>query len=192
MVRAGDESEVLQGSVLLFTQDQPTGQSYVAALEEATIPVEWVRTHSELQSRLNRADLPRPALVMVLPSRQTPLLPSELANVARRLKGEVSAQPAPSLEAQLDTYCANRSFSRRQRQVLQRYLTGSNDKEIADVFNCSAATVYEHWRRMARKASGTHKSDVINDFHRFLAGRSDNDVIPSWPASPRQSGPRQP
>jgi len=45
---------------------------------------------------------------------------------------------------------------------------------------------------MARKANGSHKSDVITDFHRFLGGRSDNDVIPSWPASSRPSNLRGP
>jgi len=29
----------------------------------------------------------------------------------------------------------------------------------------------EAYRRMARKAGGTLRSDVIADFHRFLAGR---------------------
>ena len=33
---------------------------------------------------------------------------------------------------------------------------------------------------MARKANGVHKSDVVNDFHRFLATRSET-VNPSWP-----------
>ena len=97
-----------------------------------------------------------------------------------------------SLDELLDVYCAMRLLSRRQRQVLELYLSGSNDKEIADAFKCSAATVYEHWRRMARKANGVHKSDAINDFHRFLGGQSDNDVIPSWPASPRRPNLRGP
>ena len=28
--------------------------------------------------------------------------------------------------------------------------------------------MYEHWRRMARKAGGHNKGDSISDFHRFL------------------------
>ena len=196
MVRAGDEFGSAKAGVLLFTQDRPTGRSYVEALEKATIPVEWVRTHSELQTRLDRIDLPRPTLVMVLPSRQAPLHPSELANMASRFasdgSGESGAQVSRSaLDDTLNIYCTMRGLSRRQRQVLELYLIGNNDKEIAESFGCSAATVYEHWRRMARKANGVHKSDAINDFHRFLGGRSDNDVIPSLPASPRPSNLRQ-
>ncbi|HEY7373282.1 MAG TPA: LuxR C-terminal-related transcriptional regulator, partial [Polyangia bacterium] len=152
------------------------GKSYVAALEEATVPVEWVTTPSALRSRLNRADLPRPALVMVLPSRETPLRPSDLARVALQLTTDAGgdlgpARTASALEESLNDYCAARSLSARQRQVLELYLVGNNDKEIACSFNCSATTVYEHWRRMAKKAKGVHKSDVVNDFHRFLATR---------------------
>lgn len=175
-----------RAGVLLCTQDHPTGRSYVEALEAATIPVEWVRTPSELQTRLDRSDLPRPALVMVLPSRQTPLQPSELASVAARLATESSQQPTtPALADALNGYCAKRLLSRRQRQVLELYLNGNNDKEIADAFRCSGTTVYEHWRRMARKANGSQKSDVVTDFHRFLAGRSGSV---SWPpGSPPRS-----
>jgi DNA-binding NarL/FixJ family response regulator len=178
-------------SVLLFTQDEPTRRSYVAALEKATIPVEWVTTASELRARLGRADLPRPALVMVLPAGQRWMRPSELASVARRLIAEVGADPSPpkttsALGDSLNDYCSIRSLSRRQRQVLEMYLVGNNDKEIADAFRCSATTVYEHWRRMAKKARGVHKSCVINDFHRFLATRSD-PVNPSSLASPGRS-----
>jgi DNA-binding CsgD family transcriptional regulator len=197
MVREGDEFGSSKPGVLLFTQDRPAGRSYVEALEKATIPVEWVRTQSELHTRLDRIDLPRPALVMVLPSRQAPMDPSELANMVSRLAsdgGGASAAPVSrsALDDSLKIYCTMRALSGRQRQVLELYLIGNNDKEIAESFRCSAATVYEHWRRMARKANGVHKSDAINDFHRFLGGRSDNDVIPSWPVSRRRSNLREP
>jgi len=193
MVRAGDEFDSAKAGVLLFTQDWPTGRSYVEALEKATIPVEWVKSHSELQTRLDRVDLPRPALVMVLPTRNTPLQPTDLANMVSRLASDAGAKVArPALDDSLNVYCSLRALSRRQRQVLELYLIGNNDKEIAESFRCSAATVYEHWRRMARKANGVHKSDAINDFHRFLGGRSDNDVIPSWPVSRRRSNLRDP
>jgi len=56
------------------------------------------------------------------------------------------------------------------------YLVGNNDKEIAEAFRCSGAAVHAHWRRMARKAHGADKADVVTDFHRFLAG---SDVHPS-------------
>lgn len=180
--------EPAKASVLLYTQDQPKGKSYVAALEKATVPVEWVTTASALRSRLGRADLPRPALVMLLPSPERAMRPSELARVALRLTmdagGDLGAQKtAPALEDVLNDYCALRSLSRRQRQVLELYLIGNNDKEIAGAFNCSATTVYEYWRRMAKKANGAHKSCVVNDFHRFLATRSET-VNPSLLAAP--------
>lgn len=191
MENADERVESAKGSVLLFTQDQFKGKSYVAALERATIPVEWVTSASELRSRLDRADLPRPALVMVLPSLETSMAPSELARVALRLtadaRGEVVAHKTTSaLVGPLKDYCSTRSLSPRQRQVLELYLIGNNDKEIAISFNCSATTVYEHWRRMAKKANGACKSDVVNDFHRFLAARAD-DVSPSLLASPDPS-----
>jgi DNA-binding CsgD family transcriptional regulator len=183
MDRAEERPEA-KPSVLLFTEDEPTGRSYVAALEKATIPVEWVTTATELRARLGRADLPRPALVLVLPSGQKWMRPSELAGVAQRLVAEVDEdatppKPASALGESLNDYCSIRSLSRRQRQVLELYLVGNNDKEIADAFRCSATTVYEHWRRMAKKANGVHKSCVINDFHRFLAKRNDGGITPS-------------
>jgi hypothetical protein len=191
MESAEERAGPARAGVLIYAQDQFKGRAYVAALEKATVPVEWVTTTSALQSRLSRADLPRPALVMVLPSGDTSMRPSDLASVALRLTtaagGDLGPQKAASaLEEPLNDYCATRSLSARQRQVLQLYLIGSNDKEIASSFNCSATTVYEHWRRMAKKvagkANGVHKSDVINDFHRFLATRPE-PVSPSLPGS---------
>lgn len=197
MQHAEDGVEPAKASVLLFTQDHPKAKSYVAALEKATVRVEWVTTASALRSRLNRADLPRPTLVLMLPSRQTSIRPSELASVALRLMsdagGDLGAQKTTSaLEESLNDYCATRSLSGRQRQVLELYLIGNNDKEIARSFNCSATTVYEHWRRMAKKAKGVLKSDVVNDFHRFLATRSEavSPSLPSLLAGPDRSSPR--
>ena len=196
MERAEERVEPAKACVLLYTQDPFKRRLYVAALEKATIPVECVTTASALRSRLERADLPRPALVMVLPSREATMRPSELARVALRLMADAVAdagpQKASTLLASLNDYCAARSLSGRQRQVLERYLIGDNDKEIASAFNCSATTVYEHWRRMAKKANGAHKSDVVSDFHRFLATRSET-ADPSLLAAPgrpvRPSGP---
>jgi DNA-binding CsgD family transcriptional regulator len=74
------------------------------------------------------------------------------------------------LESVLISYAALRGISGQQLVVLRFYLEGKNDKEIADVCQCSGATVYEHWRRMAKKSGGSLKGDVIADFHRFLAG----------------------
>jgi DNA-binding CsgD family transcriptional regulator len=88
--------------------------------------------------------------------------------------GHTSETPAPGregvgrLEALLESYATDRALSGQQRIVLKLYLAGKNDKEIASECSCSEATVYEHWRRMARKAGGMHKGCVITDFHRFL------------------------
>jgi DNA-binding CsgD family transcriptional regulator len=82
--------------------------------------------------------------------------------------------PRPSWRDHFETvfasYVAWRALSAHQQRILRLYLRGANDKEIADHCACSEATVYEHWHRMARKAGGMHKSDVISDFHRFLKG----------------------
>jgi DNA-binding NarL/FixJ family response regulator len=74
------------------------------------------------------------------------------------------------LESVFRSYSVDRTLSRQQQLILREYLSGKNDKEIALTCRCSEATIYEHWRRMARKAGGSQKSDVIADFHRFLAG----------------------
>lgn len=170
-----NQTDAAKAGVLLFTQDQPAGEFYVAALEKETVAVEWVKTHSELQLRLARSDLPKPSLLMVLASRYMRVQPRDLARLAQRLatNSVVVTEPEATrstLGQSLDGYCSLRSLSRRQKQVLELYLVGNNDKEIAEAFRCSGATVYEHWRRMARKANGACKSDVVTDFHRFLAG----------------------
>ena len=68
-----------------------------------------------------------------------------------------------------EVYSALRAFSERQLWILGLYLRGRNDKEIAWELPCSESTVYEHGRRIAKKANGAHKGCVINDFHRFLS-----------------------
>lgn len=180
--------------VLLFTPDPTTGRSYVQALEEATIAVEWVQTVAELDALTVRPDRPSPSLVMVVPSQQEMLDPGAFAELAIRLSSgtAVEAQhhlasaptsPASSTEGRRNhlqgafrAYCSLRALSPRQEQVLELYLVGKNDKEMAQLFGCSEATVYEHWRRMARKAAGIHKWDVVTDFHRFLAGNTSGDA----------------
>jgi DNA-binding NarL/FixJ family response regulator len=74
------------------------------------------------------------------------------------------------LESVIASYATLRGISGQQFVVLKFYLEGKSDKEIADVCRCSCATIYEHWRRMAKKSGGSLKSDVITDFHRFLGG----------------------
>jgi DNA-binding NarL/FixJ family response regulator len=77
--------------------------------------------------------------------------------------------PGERLKSLVDAYAADRMLSKQQRMILRFYLDGRNDKAIAEHCSCSEATVYEHWRRMAKKVGGAHKGDVIADFHRFLA-----------------------
>ena len=73
-------------------------------------------------------------------------------------------------ETVFGSYVAKRALSAHQQRILRLYLRGAHDKEIAGHCGCSEATVYEHWHRMARKAGGTQKCEVIADFHRFLKG----------------------
>lgn len=47
----------------------------------------------------------------------------------------------------------SRGLSAAQQGVLLRYLEGMNNKEIAAASGCTESTIYEHWRRMARKAN---------------------------------------
>lgn len=73
------------------------------------------------------------------------------------------------LESALESYSAARALSAQQRLILGLYLSGENDKQIAKTISCSEPTVYEHWRRMGKKAGGAAKADVVADFHRFLS-----------------------
>lgn len=109
-----------------------------------------------------------------------PVSPLALIDLALRLSlGETApwspraqgsgVTPGIRLESVIDAYATDRVLSKQQRTILRLYLGGHNDKEIAGLCNCSEATVYEHWRRMARKVGGANKGDAIADFHRFLA-----------------------
>jgi DNA-binding NarL/FixJ family response regulator len=110
-----------------------------------------------------------------------PCDPDALAGLAFRLSSYMRASVQPesgtarrgSAEASdfavsIEAYMKVRSLSTKQRTILRLYLAGSNDKAIAEDCGCSVATVYEHWRRMAKKVGGAQKGDVIADFHRFL------------------------
>lgn len=77
--------------------------------------------------------------------------------------------PGERLKSLVDAYAVERMLSKQQQMILRSYLDGRNDKAIAEACGCSEATVYEHWRRMAKKVGGAHKGDAIADFHRFLA-----------------------
>jgi DNA-binding NarL/FixJ family response regulator len=112
-----------------------------------------------------------------VPSLTKPVSPLALTGLALRLSlGPGSpwstrpwtARPGSRLESIASAYAVGRVLSKQQQMILRLYLDGKNDKEIAEICRCSEATVYEHWRRMARKAGGSQKGDVITDFHRFL------------------------
>jgi DNA-binding NarL/FixJ family response regulator len=125
-------------------------------------------------------------LIQGVPSLSKPVSPLVLAGLALRLSmGMSSGSASPStpwlgadgsvqtrrpthLESIFRSYSVDRVLSKQQRMILRLYLDGMNDKAIAQICRCSEATVYEHWRRMARKAGGSHKGDVISDFHRFM------------------------
>ena len=74
-----------------------------------------------------------------------------------------------NLASVIAAFSSSRRLSPRQRLILELYLNGQNDKEIAISLGCELATVYEHWRRMGRKSEGKGKGDVVADFHRCLA-----------------------
>jgi DNA-binding NarL/FixJ family response regulator len=100
------------------------------------------------------------------------------AVVSRPVAAGALARPGPSFENLVAAYASTRRLSKQQALILDLYLNGKTDKEIAEHCACSGATVYEHWRRMAKKSGGRQKSDLIADFHRYLrqtpapAGRS--------------------
>jgi len=109
-----------------------------------------------------------------------PVSPFALVGLALRLSlgagapwssGPAAGPCRPSgerMESLISAYAADRVLSGQQRMILRFYLDGRNDKEIAGLCRCSEATVYEHWRRMAKKVGGSQKGDAIADFHRFL------------------------
>ncbi|HEX3765769.1 MAG TPA: LuxR C-terminal-related transcriptional regulator [Kofleriaceae bacterium] len=122
-----------------------------------------------------------------VPSLTKPVSPFALTGLALRLSLGVGAAwhrapggrapnaapnerpPGERMESLVDAYAADRLLSKQQRMILRFYLDGRNDKAIAGLCGCSEATVYEHWRRMAKKVGGAHKGDAIADFHRYLA-----------------------
>jgi len=110
-----------------------------------------------------------------------PVSPSVLAELAVQLCSQRPRDPAPSavssktshewssaVQVALDSYAEQRVLSKQQLLILGLYLCGENDKQIAQAIACSGATVYEHWRRIGKKAGGSSKADAITDFHRFL------------------------
>lgn len=162
--------------VLLLVPERLGGRSYLRALHRATVEAECVGTVAELEARARAGDSSTPVLVMVLSPAGGALRPRALAGLASRLSANARTRllEPPARGAKLADafreYAASRGLSPRQERVLQLYLDGHNDKSIAAIVHCSETTVYEHWRRMARKAAGINKSDAVTDFHRFLTG----------------------
>jgi DNA-binding NarL/FixJ family response regulator len=118
-----------------------------------------------------------------VPSLRKPVTPRAFAHLALELHAararEVheptaissvkdGALRAGGLDFALESYASVRALSNQQRLILHFYLSGENDKQIARTLSCSEATVYEHWRRMGKKAGGVAKASVVTDFHRFL------------------------
>jgi DNA-binding CsgD family transcriptional regulator len=171
----GSTAGVARRALVLAT-DRVSGAALVRALENATFEVDWVRSNTELRSRAARADLPAPAIVFVVPPANSPDDATLLAELAyRSFAGAEAREPENRgryLDESIRAYVGSRVLSARQQEILSLYLQGKGDKEIAGLCGCSEATVYEHWRRMARKAGGQNKGDSISDFHRFLGTRA--------------------
>jgi DNA-binding NarL/FixJ family response regulator len=100
---------------------------------------------------------------------------------------EGPSRPQRSFESMVAAYASTRRLSKQQALILDLYLDGKSDKEIADLCACSGATVYEHWRRMAKKSGGRQKSDLIADFHRYLR-QSQPGLSGMWPGAVPHTG----
>jgi DNA-binding NarL/FixJ family response regulator len=101
-------------------------------------------------------------------STESTAAPASAPASSRRLPVEALNGPGPSFDHLVAAFATSRRLSKQQALILDLYLRGKSDKEIAEHCACAGATVYEHWRRMARKSGGRQKSDLIADFHRFL------------------------
>jgi DNA-binding CsgD family transcriptional regulator len=164
-------------ALVLAPPDDACGAALVRALADAAFEVDRLRTSAELHLLAERSDLPAPAVVFIISSGNDPEDAALLAELARRScavrrEGGILGSGAGILREAIESYAASRVLSARQRRILALYLEGKPDKQIAAICGCSEATVYEHWRRMARKAGGRTKSDSISDFHGFLAARN--------------------
>jgi DNA-binding NarL/FixJ family response regulator len=96
-----------------------------------------------------------------------------------------AARPSLSFDEIVSGYARSRKLSKQQELILNHYLNGESDKEIAERCACSGATVYEHWRRMAKKSGGSQKSCVVTDFHRYL--RQAQGSASAWVELPRKA-----
>jgi DNA-binding NarL/FixJ family response regulator len=137
-------------------------------LQQALPPASWVGLAPSLESE-RAAHL----LGLGLPSLSLPRDFGVLVQLAGRLsmlapRAGATGSGVGELARAVRAYAVARCLSEKQRAILRLYLDGANDKAIAAACGCSVPTVYEHWRRMAKKAGAAHKGDAIADFHRFL------------------------
>ena len=161
--------------VVVLAEDGMMRRSLERHLSATSLNVELVETLSELESRATRGERPAPEMIVLLPSprggvasRVVAALVARVSSMIRRPRSPTEEGHGATLASLVSTYSSRLSFSPQQEKVLRLYLDGKNDKEIAELCACSPATVYEHWRRMAKKGGTLHKTDVIADFHRFL------------------------
>lgn len=193
--RRGSELECVQNAAELRTRAEPAEPVtprlvYVDLGLTDTASEELVRSLTEkfpnarIVALVSELDGERGARLLALgvPSLCAPVSAETLAELAAGLASERAVLAGGSAERAKDgrsertrdlstafeAYVAERALSEKQRIILRAYLGGRNDKAIAEDCGCSVATVYEHWRRMAKKAGGAQKGDVIADFHRFL------------------------
>ncbi len=148
----------------------------VCELQQALPSASWVGLSPSLESEraahllgLGIPSLPLPrnfGVLVQLAGRLSTLAPSRVPALAPRAGANGSG--VGEMARAVGAYAVARGLSEKQRAILGLYLDGANDKSIAATCGCSVPTVYEHWRRMAKKAGAAHKGDAIADFHRFL------------------------
>lgn len=121
--------------------------------------------------------------------------PELAAWIDARRPAENEAQSAGVLDMVATRYAKARGLSAQQSLILRLHLTGQAAKEIATRIGCTPATVYEHWRRIARKTGSRYRSGIIDDFHRFLdrcgttlAGKPRKPSRPDRPPVGRANG----
>jgi DNA-binding CsgD family transcriptional regulator len=161
--------------VLVLAEDGPMRRALARHFITSSLDVELVESFKEIESR-TIGDHAAPELIVLLPSPRGTFGASGVAALVVRASSLIPRPPSPpsddghgaTLASLVSTYALQRAFSPQQVKVLRLYLTGKNDKEIAELCACSPATIYEHWQRMAKKGGAQHKADVIADFHRFL------------------------
>lgn len=65
----------------------------------------------------------------------------------------------------------NTSFTKRERQIVDMLSRGLSEKEIADGFNISSATVNNHMRNMREKFGVNKNTELILKYIAYLNNR---------------------